>query len=69
MTRAQLSALGCALYGVHYQSDLARALNLNARLVRHWTSGTRQVPQEVRHALRALATDKARQLQTMARAL
>lgn len=44
MTPAELTAAGYALFGHEWQSPLARALKVNARAVRFWVSGERQIP-------------------------
>jgi len=44
MTPTLLRAAGELLYGSRWQSDLAEALGVSPRTVRHWASGARPVP-------------------------
>jgi DNA-binding transcriptional regulator YdaS (Cro superfamily) len=42
--REQLARAGRLLYGSRWQSELARALDVNDRRVRQWMSGERPIP-------------------------
>lgn len=44
MTIDQLTAAGQLLYGDQWQANLARSLNVDVRRIRHWTDGTRPLP-------------------------
>jgi len=44
MTPTHLRAAGELLYGTRWQSDLAEALEVSPRTVRHWASGARDMP-------------------------
>ena len=62
MTPAQLATIGRALYGERWQSDLARALGLNARSVRRWAAGA-HIPEAKRDKIRFLVRDRIDELQ------
>lgn len=44
MNHEQLTQIGVALYGTQWQSDLARALNIDSRRVRQWLNHERPIP-------------------------
>ena len=54
MTRDQLTAVGEALYGLRWQSDLSRDLNVALRTVQRWDAGERGIPDTLSDDLRAL---------------
>jgi transcriptional regulator with XRE-family HTH domain len=57
-----LSEAGRALYGTQWQSDLARALDVNPRTVRRWASGE-DIPRLGVYAdLLALCDNRAKEL-------
>lgn len=62
MTPALLAETAQALYGPHWQSALARDLNVADRTVRRWVAGTTPVPSGVAVDLRRIATERVRQL-------
>lgn len=44
MTKEELAAMAHAMFGMDWQSPLARALDVNPRTVRRWAAGTTPVP-------------------------
>ncbi|EJB8464318.1 TPA: transcriptional regulator [Acinetobacter baumannii] len=44
MTPEQLRQAGELLYGTQWQTDFARAIDVDARRVRQWLSGDRPIP-------------------------
>lgn len=56
MTKEQLTAIGQALYGTQWQSDLARALNIDSRRVRQWLNDERPLPDWLDAELKTLLT-------------
>ena len=44
MTPEQLAAIGEALYGYGWQSEMARRRGVSHRTVRHWASGRNRMP-------------------------
>lgn len=44
LTPEQLKQAGELLYGNQWQSDLARAINVDSRRIRQWLSGQRPIP-------------------------
>lgn len=70
LTADELREAGSILYGNQWQTDLARAINVDSRRVRDWLQGRRPIPLGVKHELIALllknsfdAADYARKLQ------
>jgi len=68
MTKDQLHAIGRALYGSQWQTDLARNIvNLDGaaidhRRVRQWACGARPVPDWVLPELKALAQKRMQEI-------
>ncbi|RLZ10817.1 transcriptional regulator [Acinetobacter sp. 2JN-4] len=64
MTPDQLRQAGELLYGNQWQSDLARAINVDSRRIRQWLSGQRAVPEglwlEIIELLKNNSRDTAR---------
>ncbi len=58
MTKDQLSTIGTALYGTQWQSDLARALDIDSRRVRQWLNDERPLPDWLDGELNQLLQDK-----------
>ena len=54
----RLRAVGEALYGDMWQSNLARDLGVNSRRVREWASGERRTPPSVWPDIAALLRDR-----------
>jgi hypothetical protein len=54
-----LAEAGEALYGPRWQSDLARALDVNDRTVRRWASGAVDMPSGVYLDLLRLTQERA----------
>lgn len=66
LTTNQLTAIGVALYGTQWQSDLARALNVDSRRVRQWLNNERPIPEWLPNELNVLLSkniDDCQQLQ------
>lgn len=59
MSPEDLREVGAALYGAAWQSDLARALEINPRRVREWLAGERSMPKWLPEALHLLWTTRA----------
>ena len=57
-----ITETGRALYGVRWQSEMARDLGVNERTVRRWAAGEYEAPDGVYAELRALATRRLRLL-------
>lgn len=56
-----LIAVGKVLYGERWQTDLARDLKLSdARRIRQWVAGERNMPTGIRSELAALLRERAR---------
>ncbi len=58
MTKDQLAAIGSALYGTQWQSDLARTLDIDSRRVRQWLNNERPLPDWLDGELNQLLQDK-----------
>lgn len=59
----RLHEIGTAMFGQSWQSDMARALGMkDARRVRYWASGEREVPAGVWGDLRSLCQDRGQRL-------
>lgn len=63
MTKEQLTEIGQALYGTQWQSDLARALNIDSRRVRQWLNDERPLPDWLGGELKVMLTDNIDQCQ------
>lgn len=62
-----LRRTGEALYGPHWQSDLARALGVNLRSLQRWGAGNFQPPAGIWPELAALLTARREELAALAR--
>lgn len=70
MTPERLTEIGEALYGSHWQSDLARALaerrganvDTQRRAVVRWASGENQAPEGLIGELKALCVERGEEL-------
>nr|WP_276591270.1 transcriptional regulator [Moraxella bovis] len=51
--------MGTALYGTQWQSDLARALNVDSRRVRQWLKEERPIPDWLDDELKVLLNEKS----------
>lgn len=60
--RSLLRAVGEALYGPRWQSDLARDLDVSDRTVRRWVAGAVRMPPGVVTDLRRLCDERVRAL-------
>lgn len=54
MNKDQLITIGQALYGTQWQSDLARALNIDSRRIRQWLNDERPFPEWLDNELKTL---------------
>lgn len=59
-----IRAVGEALYGAHWQSPLARDLQVSDRTVRFWTAGERAVPDTILPILIELLRNRGAELTT-----
>lgn len=62
MTPGTLTAIGEALYGSQWQSELARALDVNDRTVRRWASGKNALPEKLSEELSVLCAERGQSL-------
>lgn len=60
MTPEQLRQAGEILYGTQWQSDLARALDVDARRVTDWLQERRPIPVGIRNEIILLLKEKSR---------
>ena len=58
--------LGRALFGSHWQSDLARTVNVNLRTVRRWGAGQEEPPPGVWRELEDIAVKRSAELALLA---
>lgn len=63
-----IRSVGEALYGAHWQSPLARDLNVSDRTVRFWTAGERALPDTILPLLMELLRNRGAEV-TMTTAL
>lgn len=54
MNKETLTAIGQVLYGTQWQSDLARALNIDSRRIRQWLNEERPIPDWLNEELKRL---------------
>jgi hypothetical protein len=54
----RLAAVGEAIYGEWWQTQVARELGISARHVRRWLSGAAPIPERVEAALMELAAER-----------
>ena len=64
-----LERVGRALYGTHWQTDLARDLGVHDRTVRHWAAGARPIPEGIPADLLALVKARGKVLAELTKAL
>lgn len=65
MTRDQLITCGAALYGRHWQTDLAEALGVTARTIRRWVAGD-PIPPGAAAIIPIIMRDRADSLKMLA---
>lgn len=65
MTKDRLIAIGVALYGTQWQSELARALDIDSRRVRQWLGDERPLPNWLDKELKVLLDDKIKACQAL----
>lgn len=63
MTKEQLITIGQALYGTQWQSNLARALNIDSRRVRQWLNDERPLPDWLSGEIKNILTDNIAECQ------
>lgn len=68
MTPAELRAAGEALYGERWQTPLARALGVTARLVRYWLAEDRPIPPRRAGQIADLLRERRRHIAAVLRA-
>lgn len=61
-----LSECGEALYGPHWKTELAGALDISERTVRRWYAGTQEIPQGAYADLLRLTQERAGLLDSLA---
>lgn len=69
ITKDLLIKVGQALYGTQWQSDLARALDVDSRRVRQWLGDERPIPEWLSSELNALLAKNIDDCQHLQRAL
>lgn len=67
MTPEQFNTIGRALYGPHWQRELATRLQVGERQVRHYAAGSRELPADMGKRLIALLYGQADQLTALAK--
>lgn len=60
MKKETFKKVGAALFGPHWQTEIAEALKVNSRTVRRWISGEHPVPEDVTHDVLKLMYRKMR---------
>jgi len=66
---ALIRAIGRALYGTHWQTDLGTRLGINRRSVQRWLAGTHEPHPAIWDELEALLTERAAEQQRLRQAL
>lgn len=69
MTADLLREAGEALYGLRWQSDLARDLKVSDRTVRRWDAGSHEIPASEWPKIRALLKERGLMLAAVRRKL
>ncbi|MGD9613815.1 MAG: transcriptional regulator [Alphaproteobacteria bacterium] len=69
MTPDLLRRVGETCFGNIWQTDLARALGVADRTMRHWAAGTRPMPPGLRDDLARVVADRGRAIQALYREL
>ena len=64
LSPAGLEAIGQALFGQHWATDLALRLNVADRTIRRFVAGTRPIPDWLAPELRQLAKDRPAEIKT-----
>ncbi|EXR19061.1 transcriptional regulator [Acinetobacter baumannii] len=60
MTPEELIQAGEILYGAQWQTELARAIDVDPRRVRQWINGERPIPTSLRSEIILLLKEKSR---------
>lgn len=63
MNKETLTTIGQSLYGTQWQSDLARALNIDSRRIRQWLNDERPFPEWLNDELKALLLKNIKECQ------
>lgn len=66
MTPKILHAVGTALFGPRWQSDLARAVDVSERTMRRWAAGDVEMPEGLRTDILVLIYRRLAELQNIA---
>lgn len=69
MSTRLLKRCGEALYGPHWQTEVARELEVSDRTVRRWVAGTSAVPDGIELDLYSLCKKRSRELDEVQRIL
>jgi hypothetical protein len=69
MTSAQFRALGEALRGPSWQTQIAADIGRDDRTVRHYAAGTRPIPPAIARAMIALCYTHCERLRALARTI
>lgn len=67
MSPALFCAIGEALYGQHWPTELAIALDIDKRNIRRWAAGGREVPDQYRDRIQMLVAERLALLQDLSR--
>jgi hypothetical protein len=62
MTRTMLKAVGQALYGPQYNSEMARQLRVHLRTFMRWQRGERAIPDHLNDKLMKLLTERQQEI-------
>lgn len=63
-----LHQYGEALFGPHFQRELAKALEVNERTMRRWIAGDTEPPEGIKAELEALARRRIKKLERLVKA-
>jgi DNA-binding transcriptional regulator YiaG len=63
--REKIIRTGEALYGPHWQRELARALGVNERTMRRWVAGETNPPESIQKELTALIGERIDKLRRL----
>lgn len=69
MRAEQLRAIGEAMYGPRWQSELARALGVTDRTIRRWAAGEWPVPSPVQAEIKTLLKSRSSTLREILQTL
>lgn len=66
LTKEELAAVGAALFGSRWKSELAQALGRHHDTVKGWASGKRSIPETVTKELHTLVNSRILDLRSLA---